>query len=141
MSVETVNEESKEVKTGKTAENAMKSATFSHNQEPPWLQHARVFLNVKNVSSPGEFVNMMLKVCKLPQNPHKTFAISFMQYGKECDERVGAIIVFDSHVGFVENIDDKGVKVISCYNKKVKITKASEHGEILGYRRPESFAL
>lgn len=140
MSDMITNQEENERQLGEKSENIMNESKFNFSEEPPWLKHAMTCLNL-NCKGAGDFVNLMLKTCNLPENPNKTFPISFTNYGKSCEYMPGAILVFDEHVGIIQYIDGHSIKIISCHDKKIQITDASEHGDILSCRRPENFAL
>ena len=134
------NTEITDEKLGERAEQVMKSGSFDFSEEPPWLKHAQTCLNLKSESA-GEFVNTMLKSCDLPENPNKTFPISFASYGNKCDFVPGGIVVFDDHVGIILSVDSHSLQIISCYKKLIQITDASEHGDIITCRCPDNFAL
>jgi len=140
MSELNIEQEKIDEQLGKKAEKVMSDIDFDFFEEPPWLKHARTCLKL-NCESAGDFVNTMLKSCNLKENPNKTFPISFASYGKSCDFRPGGILVFDEHVGIIDSIEGDTIKLISCYNKKIQITNASQHGEILTCRRPDNFVL
>jgi len=60
-------------------------------------------------------------------------ARDFLEYGEECEEKVGAIVVYKSHVGFVSEI---GKCLGGNQSDSVCEGQQSWYGKVLGYRWP-----
>jgi len=78
------------------------------------------------------FVNAILAMCGL-KTTGTMRARDFMEYGEECEEKVGAIVVYRSHVGFVS---EKGKCLGGNQSDSVCEGEQSWYGKVLGYRWP-----
>ena len=130
---------------GQIAENNMKVIDFDPFEEPPWLKNARSAVRLSCNQTAVGFINLMLGSCRISRSSEESIE-SFLHYGKNCAPVEGAICIFENneHIGFLHKIvDTNDIEIISCNTQKgeVEITKASEHGNIVAFKRPENFAI
>ena len=133
--------------------------TIPEGEDPPWLSKARGYLGIdedddedkvlalaKDAGTPIEssetpwcaiFVNGILAQCGL-ETTGTMRARDFEDYGQECEERVGAIVVYRSHVGFVP---EKGKILGGNQSDGVNIGEQRWYGKPIAYRFPEGYAV
>ena len=124
--------------------------------EPPWLTEARTYLGLREGIdderkklqklfefggfdlNPAEtswcaaFVGSVLAKRELGHT-HLTGSGSYRTWGEPCEERVGAIVVFNGHVGFVSS---PGMVLGGNQSDKVTIQPQSWYGADRSYRWP-----
>jgi len=64
----------------------------------------------------------------------------YMTWGEECDCEVGAVAVFNSHVGFVVETGDDPKILGGNQSDTVNVSPASWYGKIMAYRYPPGFS-
>ncbi len=128
-------------------------------QDPPWLEKARVYLGIdeerdedkvlalaRDAGTPIDssetpwcaiFVNGILAQCGL-ETTGTMRARDFENYGQECEERVGAIVVYRSHVGFVS---EKGKVLGGNQSDGCNIGEQHWYGKPITYRFPDNYAV
>ena len=126
---------------------------------PPWLDLARTYIGIdeeadedtviafsRHAGTPIEssetpwcaiFVNAMLGRCNLKMTGTAR-AMDFADWGQECEEQVGAVVVYRSHVGFVPEI---GKVLGGNQSDGVNVGQQSWYGKPIGYRWPEEYAV
>lgn len=130
---------------GQIAENNIKVIDFEPFEEPPWLKHARSYVGLPCQQTAAGFIDLMLGSLKISRSSEGSIEC-FLHYGKDCEPVEGAICVFEDHkhIGFLNKIVNKNdIEIISCNTEKgkIEITKASQHGEIIAFKRPDNFAI
>lgn len=79
------------------------------------------------------FVNAILAMCGFATTGSMR-ARDFVDYGEECEEKVGAIVVYKSHVGFVPEI---GKCLGGNQSDGVNIGEQNWYGKPIAYRFPK----
>ena len=133
--------------------------TIPDGTDPPWLLQAKTYVGIdedrdadkvlalaKDAGTPIEssetpwcaiFVNGILAQCGLDTTGTMR-ARDFTDYGQECEERVGAIVVYRSHVGFVPEI---GKILGGNQSDGVNIGEQQWYGTPIAYRFPDGYAV
>ena len=133
--------------------------TIPDGEDPPWLSQAKTYVGIdedrdedkvlalaKDAGTPIEssetpwcaiFVNGILAQCGLDTTGTMR-ARDFTEYGQECEERVGAIVVYRSHVGFVPEI---GKILGGNQSDGVNIGEQRWYGKPIAYRFPEGYTV
>ena len=124
--------------------------------EPPWLTEARTYLGLREDTdqdrtkieklfefggfdiNPDEtswcaaFVGSVLAKRGIGHT-HSPGSQSYRTWGEPCEERVGAVVVFNGHVGFVSS---PGMVLGGNQSDGVNIQPQSWYGTVLSYRCP-----
>lgn len=127
--------------------------------EPDWLMKAKTYIGIdedddeavvlqlaKDAGTPIEssetawcaiFVNAILAQCGL-ETTGTMRARDFSDYGQKCEERVGAIVVYRSHVGFVPEI---GKVLGGNQSDGCNIGEQRWYGKPIAYRFPNGYSV
>ena len=139
---------------------AVQSVLPNHIPEgtaPPWLVEAQKYIGIdedadedkvlefaRQAGTPIEssetawcaiFVNAMLAMCGL-KTTGTMRARDFADWGQACEERVGAVVVYKSHVGFVP---EPGKVLGGNQSDGVNIGEQRWYGTPIAYRWPEEY--
>lgn len=141
-------------------ESAVQSVLPNHIPEgtdPPWVVEAQKYIGIdedadedkvlefaEQAGTPVQssetpwcaiFVNAMLAMCGL-KTTGTMRARDFADWGQGCEERVGAIVVYKSHVGFVP---EPGKVLGGNQSDGVNIGEQRWYGMPIAYRWPEEY--
>lgn len=133
------------------------SNIIPEDTEPPWLTEASKYIGIdedadeatvlelaKQAGTPIQssetpwcaiFVNAILAACSL-RTTGTMRARDFVDWGQECAERTGAIVVYKSHVGFVSEL---GKIVGGNQSDGVNIGEQRWYGTPIAYRWPSEY--
>ena len=122
--------------------------------EPPWLTEARTYLNLHENTDRTE-IEKLFEFGEFDINPqvtswcaafvgsvlakkglghtHLPGSRSYRTWGEPCEERVGAVVVFNGHVGFVSSL---GKVLGGNQSDRVNIQPQSWYGTVHSYRWP-----
>ncbi len=144
-------------KLGDDVEADVVDTRIPEGTDPPWLVQAQKYIGIdedadeakvlefaNSAGTPIEssetpwcaiFVNAMLAACGL-KTTGTMRARDFADWGQKCEERVGAVVVYKSHVGFVP---EPGKVLGGNQSDGVNIGEQRWYGTPIAYRWPEEY--
>ena len=133
------------------------SNMIPEGKEPPWITKAKEFIGIdededeeqvlefarqagvpiQSSETPwcAAFVGGVLAMCGLA-NTGTLRARDYANWGQSCEERVGAVVVYKSHVGFVP---EKGKVLGGNQSDGVNTGEQRWYGNPIAYRWPEEY--